>query len=164
MFVQTHWQTLQKIGVCIGWVVPNPGWFILSIFCLRSICAFCTSSGLIKNNQLAEFGRTLSVKKDLVINHDVASVSFISFNKLHMTPFGFQPVANMDSWSITEGYFIWKNTAQWCSCLTDCSRNFWDISVTDTTAVFHLRIHIIRKILSYLICWPLLSLLVLASL
>lgn len=148
MFVQTHWQTLQKISVGIGWVVPNPGWFILSIFCLSSICAFCTSSGLIKTISLLSLEETLSVKKDLVINHDVASVSFISFNKPHMTPFGFQPVANMDSWSITEGYLIWKNTAQWCSCLTDYSRNFWDLSVTDMSAVFRLRNHIIRKILS----------------
>lgn len=54
------------------------------------------------------FGRKSFCKNDLVINHDVAWLSFISFNKLHVTLCGFKLVTNTDSWSITEGLFIWK--------------------------------------------------------
>lgn len=143
MSVWTHW---QKISLGFVGAFPNPGWFIPSIFCQSGICAFCTPSDFIKSISSLSLEENLPVK-GLVINHVVASVSFISLNKLHMTPCGFQPVANTDSWSVTEGYFIWENTKQWCSCFPDYSGNFWDLSIILTNVVFNVWNHyIIRKL------------------
>lgn len=100
---------------------------------LNSSCALCTSSGWIRTMSLLSLKENLSVNKSCccfsrLYQLQQAAHDAVRFSTSHQ----YRQLVNYRK------FFIWKNTAQWCSCFTDYSLIFLRHYIMGMTAIFNI--------------------------